>query len=39
VADRDNETADLYNQIHALIQQQIAVREQLQAAARLQSRG
>lgn len=39
VADRDNEKADLYNQMQALIQQQLAAREQLNAAARLQSQG
>jgi mannitol/fructose-specific phosphotransferase system IIA component len=39
VADRDNEKADLYNQIQALIQQQIAAREQLKTATRLQNIG
>ncbi len=39
VADRDNEKADLYNQIQALIRQQVTAREQLQAATRLQNRG
>jgi len=39
VADRDNEKADLYNQIQALIRQQAAARERMQAATRLQNRG
>lgn len=39
VADRDNEKADLYNQIQALIRQQVAARELLRAESRLQNRG
>ncbi|MNR65992.1 hypothetical protein D3C85_1892790 [compost metagenome] len=39
VADRENESAKLYTQIHALIQQQVEAREQLRAATRLQNRG
>lgn len=38
VADRDNENAQLYTQIQALIAQQAEVREQ-QRVARLQARG
>ena len=39
VADRENESAKLYTQIHALIQQQVEARERLRAATRLQNRG
>ncbi len=39
VADRENESAKLYTQIHALIQQQAEAREQLRAATRLRNRG